>query len=183
MSVYVDDFEVRADVPNGARVVKGVWSHMTADTTAELLAMADKIGMKRSWIQYPEKWNEHFDVTLSKKKLALAAGALAVTAREGVSGLVDRWNAAHPESPRPRFARVSAFPTAGLNIFTIYDAPLDYPGEFVLRRWIVEPGQPRAGEVLGTADTLEAIRALLPAGLAPLGRQAADEQQIVESWV
>lgn len=82
MSVYVDNFKARVDVPNGARVVRGVWCHMTADTREELDAMADKIGMKRQWIQYPGTWKEHYDVTLSKRKLAVNAGALEVDALE-----------------------------------------------------------------------------------------------------
>jgi hypothetical protein len=81
MTVYVDDFMIRADVPNGGRVVRGVWCHMQADTREELDAMADKIGLKRSWIQHPEKpWMTHYDVTLSRRKLAIEAGAIEIGA-------------------------------------------------------------------------------------------------------
>lgn len=48
---------------------------MAADSTEELLAMADKIGLKRDWIQMPGTIYEHFDVTLSMKLLAIKAGA------------------------------------------------------------------------------------------------------------
>jgi hypothetical protein len=88
MTVYVDNYNARVDVPNGGRVVRGVWSHMTADTREELDAMADVIGMKRSWIQYPGTWKEHYDVTLSRRKLALAAGAVEVEALEHVRGFL-----------------------------------------------------------------------------------------------
>lgn len=94
MSVYVDNFNVKADVPNGARTVRGVWSHMTADTRAELDAMADAIGMKRSWIQYPGTWKEHYDVTLSKKKLAIANGAIEVDSMTVAREARDRATAA-----------------------------------------------------------------------------------------
>lgn len=53
---------------------------MVADTLDELNAMAEKIGLKKSWIQggkYP-----HYDITYTKKKLALANGAIQVL-REG----------------------------------------------------------------------------------------------------
>jgi len=96
VSVYVDNFEVPADVPNGARAVRGVWSHMTADTSEELLEMARRIGLRPEWIQHAGTWKEHFDVTLAKKRLAIAAGAIEVSAHEGVRASRARWDAAHP---------------------------------------------------------------------------------------
>lgn len=89
MAVYVDNFKMRADVLNGSRTVRGVWCHMTADTREELDAMADRIGMKRSWIQYPGRWNEHYDVTLTKRKLAVAAGAIEVDIREHIRSFLN----------------------------------------------------------------------------------------------
>lgn len=82
MTVYVDDFYTRADVPNGNHVVRGKWCHMTADTREELDAMATRIGLRPSWIQYPGTWKEHYDVTLSKRRLAVAAGAVEIGYRE-----------------------------------------------------------------------------------------------------
>ncbi len=82
MSVYVDSYMVRADVPNGNRVVRGRWCHMTADTREELDAMADAIGLRRSWIQYPGTWKEHYDVTMSKRALAVKAGAVEIDWRQ-----------------------------------------------------------------------------------------------------
>jgi len=76
MSTYVDRANIRADVPNGTRYVRGIWCHMTADTHAELVAMADRIGLRRAWIQHPGEWHEHYDITLSKRRLAVAAGAV-----------------------------------------------------------------------------------------------------------
>jgi hypothetical protein len=50
---------------------------MWADTLDELLAMADRIGVQRKWLQQPPKasW-VHFDVGLGKKALAIKAGAI-----------------------------------------------------------------------------------------------------------
>jgi hypothetical protein len=69
MSVYVD--EVRHAF--GSMVM----CHMWADSLDELLARADRIGVQRRWLQQPPKasW-VHFDIALSKKSLALAAGAI-----------------------------------------------------------------------------------------------------------
>jgi hypothetical protein len=74
MAVYVDDMEA----PFGRLIM----CHMIADSTEELLAMADKIGVDRKWIQKAGTPNEHFDIAKSKKRLALEAGAIEITWRE-----------------------------------------------------------------------------------------------------
>jgi len=55
---------------------------MIADTSGELLAMADKIGVARKWIQDRGTPHEHFDIALSKRALAVAEGAIEITRRE-----------------------------------------------------------------------------------------------------
>lgn len=74
MSVYVDDYN--------ANFGRMIMCHMIADTTEELLQMVDTIGIDRKWIQKKGTYKEHFDICLSKKKLALANGAKEITARE-----------------------------------------------------------------------------------------------------
>lgn len=78
MTVYVDDYFAKAAVPNGNRTVSAVWCHMTADSREELDEMADAIGLKRSWIQYPGTWKEHYDVTMTRRNAAVKAGAVEV---------------------------------------------------------------------------------------------------------
>lgn len=56
--------------------------HMLADTHDELLAMADKIGVNRKWIQHEGTPREHFDVCKSKRDLAIKHGAIEVTMRD-----------------------------------------------------------------------------------------------------
>lgn len=74
MAVYVDDYRGR---------FRGmIMSHMTADTLDELHAMANTVGLKREWFQ--EGSVPHYDVTLSKKELAIKNGAIKETWREGV---------------------------------------------------------------------------------------------------
>lgn len=74
MAVYVDDMQ--------ATFGRMKMCHMMADTTDELLAMADEIGVPRKWIQKPGTRHEHFDIAMSKRKLAVDAGAVEVTKRE-----------------------------------------------------------------------------------------------------
>lgn len=74
MSVYVDD---------GKAPYKGMMmSHLCADTTEELLAMADRIRIARNWIQHPGTYREHFDVCQNKRWLAVSYGAEEVSGRE-----------------------------------------------------------------------------------------------------
>lgn len=63
---------------------------MSADSRDELDAMADRIGMRRSWIQHPGTWKEHYDVTEPRRAAAVAAGAVEITAREGVERMMAR---------------------------------------------------------------------------------------------
>lgn len=82
MTAYVDDVRHRFG--------RMVMCHMWADTLDELLSMADRIGVDRKWLQRPEgtvdangrplrgmgaSW-VHFDICMSKKAKALAAGAV-----------------------------------------------------------------------------------------------------------
>lgn len=57
-------------------------SHMIADTTEELLKMADAIGIQRKWIQHKGTPNEHFDVCFSHRKKAIALGAIEIGFRD-----------------------------------------------------------------------------------------------------
>lgn len=69
MAVYVDDVRHKYG--------RMVMCHLWADTLVELLAMVDRIGVQRKWLQQPPKasW-VHFDISLGKKALAIEAGAI-----------------------------------------------------------------------------------------------------------
>jgi hypothetical protein len=67
MTVYVDNMR--------AAFGRMKMCHMIADSTDELLAMADAIGVDRKWLQKAGSAHEHFDIALSKRALAVAAGA------------------------------------------------------------------------------------------------------------
>jgi len=75
--VYVDDSRI---LWRGKR-----WSHLYAESLAELLAFGDRIGLKRSWLQNPtgESGLPHFDVTGVMRERAVEAGAIEVTGGDG----------------------------------------------------------------------------------------------------
>lgn len=69
-------------------------------------------------------------------------------------------------------------------MFTIYGRPLDYPDEFVCRRWDERTGKPvDVGEPFACGRTLDDVRHALPLGLVNIGRQPGDDWAIVETWV
>lgn len=72
--VYIDDM----NAPFGRMIM----CHMIADSTAELVDMATKIGVNKKWIQAPGTSHEHFDVCLQMKVKAIKLGAKAITKRE-----------------------------------------------------------------------------------------------------
>jgi hypothetical protein len=72
--VYVDNMS--------AGFGRMVMCHMVADSSVELIEMADKIGVARRWIQKAGTRHEHFDICLAKRKLAVANGATEITMKE-----------------------------------------------------------------------------------------------------
>lgn len=116
MTVYVDDMK--------ANFGNMVMCHMWADTDAELLAMADKIGVQRKWIQgHPQlsfgkhrnaSW-VHFDIAMSKRALAVKAGAVETdrfgpvihTAKLMLSLAESTGNAEMAERARDKIARIA----------------------------------------------------------------------------
>lgn len=78
MAVYVDDMR--------AQFGSMVMCHMLADTDDELHAMAARIGLSRRWWQDPAKTaGSHYDVCLSKRAAAVAAGAFEITYRQAAA--------------------------------------------------------------------------------------------------
>lgn len=76
MPVYVDDMKAN---------FKGyVMCHMLADATEELLAMADKLGAARQYIQNQGSPKEHFDIPFELRALAIQLGAIEISQRQAV---------------------------------------------------------------------------------------------------
>lgn len=86
MTVYVDNVRIKASV---GRYTDRSWCHLLTDdpTMTELHALAQRIGLRRSWFQPPKQyvpgapvawWRGHYDVTEAKRKEAVLAGAVQI---------------------------------------------------------------------------------------------------------
>lgn len=87
MAVYVDNMRA----PYGRLIM----CHMLADTDDELHDMADRIGVARRWHQKAGTPHSHYDICLSKRAQAVAAGAIEI-GRQQLSDLLQRKRAAQP---------------------------------------------------------------------------------------
>jgi hypothetical protein len=67
-----------------------------------------------------------------------------------------------------------------LIIWTIYESPSDYPGQFVVRPTSVRHESPFLNHML--AHDLEAARRLIPPGTVCFERSETDDPVIVETW-
>ena len=74
MTVYVDNMR-----SSNGRSMK---CHMIADTVEELFQIADKIGVRRHWVQSSSKAQIHFKISLAKRRRAINMGAEKITTRE-----------------------------------------------------------------------------------------------------
>lgn len=69
-----------------------------------------------------------------------------------------------------------------IDIWTIYERPIESPDSYVVRLWEVYPGRCEPVE-MHTYATLAEARKSLPAGLHCMNRNPADDPSIVESWI
>lgn len=80
MTVYVDNMRMKAQVGRGR---PARWSHMMADTPEELHEFAQRLGLRREWAQHEDDPPMlHYDVTDTKRRLAIKMGAKEITWRE-----------------------------------------------------------------------------------------------------
>lgn len=68
-------------------------------------------------------------------------------------------------------------------IWTVYDGPADYPGQYVARLFVIRRGVPYVTDTALFSVTLDGLRAKLPPGLFCMPRLPEDEPHIVESWL
>jgi hypothetical protein len=90
MTVHVDNFRCPAKVGH----IRGRWSHLTADTPAELHDFAARLGLQRAWFQAQCRYGQacpavdgvcahfHYDVTDGKRAEAITLGAQPIDLRE-----------------------------------------------------------------------------------------------------
>ncbi|WBF05199.1 hypothetical protein [Burkholderia phage CSP3] len=124
MTVYVDDM-YQSEMGRYGRMKM---SHMIADTTEELIAMARTIGVRAKWLQHPGEHGEHFDIAKGKRELAIAAGAVPITLRQcsamcfrrGVTGELGKpedaeaWRDAHAAARRAQLQEQAGLAEAAL---------------------------------------------------------------------
>ena len=84
--IYVD--EMHAVTPNKNWPYPNA-CHMFADSKKELLFFARQVGLKKSWMQTSSQGIIHFDLTFSKRKIAVREGAQEVRARDIVPKLLE----------------------------------------------------------------------------------------------
>lgn len=70
-------------------------AHMIADTPVELDEFARKLRLKPEWKQDRSKYNEHYDLTESKRIQAIALGAQECSHRE-INAIIFRKKDAQP---------------------------------------------------------------------------------------
>jgi hypothetical protein len=80
VAVYIDDWRQ----PARLGPVDDRWSHLVADSDAELHAFAARLGMKRAWFQHKASrpHQGHYDLPERAREDALALGAVEVTWRQ-----------------------------------------------------------------------------------------------------
>lgn len=70
------------------------------------------------------------------------------------------------------------------SVWTIFEKPLDYPDQYVARRFEIAGGEPKPTSEVLTSLFLEKLREEMRArGLYCLPRNKNDEPQIVECWI
>lgn len=69
--------------------------------------------------------------------------------------------------------------TSRAPIICVYSSPEDYPGKFVARLWDLN----KPTRYIAVAETLEAIREIIPEGMIRFSRDERDSPCIVESWI
>jgi len=71
-----------------------------------------------------------------------------------------------------------------VELFVIYDHPLDFPEHFVVRRWfVVGVDQCLPDYVPRIAGTLEDARGYVPDGLVHMVRRRGEDAFIIETWM
>jgi hypothetical protein len=98
VTVWVDDGFVDGDW--------GRWSgggHLQADTTDELHAFAERLGLRRAWFQSKpgRPWHDHYDLTRPGRDRAIALGAVARPWREAARSNIAARRAARAAVAEP----------------------------------------------------------------------------------
>jgi len=66
-----------------------------------------------------------------------------------------------------------------VELWTVYNHPLDFPDKYVARRFLND----KPTKEIKVGGTLNAVRSQLPRGLTNIGRQSGDDPFIEEVWI
>jgi hypothetical protein len=86
VTVYVDELKTS---PLNSKWKYKKYCHMSSDDLMELEKMAVKIGLKAEWFQ--DKNIKHYDLTESKRKMAIMNGAVEINNTEFVMKFHKKW--------------------------------------------------------------------------------------------
>ena len=70
-----------------------------------------------------------------------------------------------------------------MNLYTVYKDPSDYPGKFVIRRFVISGGNVEPANLICVEDDLETALTRLPPGLVKIDRFENDDPKILEVWM
>ena len=87
--IWVDDMRRSARPANYRGHGIPRWSHLFAETPAELAAFARQLGLSPAWLQYAGTHREHYDVTDTVRRRAVQAGAVPLRYPAGVADLLE----------------------------------------------------------------------------------------------
>lgn len=68
-------------------------------------------------------------------------------------------------------------------IYVVYESPNDYPGQYVIRRWLVGDEVVCDEDPICVHPSYAVAVATLPPGLARIARDEMDDPAILESWL
>ena len=98
MTAYIDDYRIEAQVGH----IHAHWSHLMADSRAELLEFGVRLGLRPAWLQ-DKISGVHFDVTDETRAEAIRLGAVPIRCRsEEWKRVVDEARQQFSGEPRPR---------------------------------------------------------------------------------
>lgn len=109
MSYYVD--EIKRCMPldeTGGRWRWNNYCHLMADTVDELHAAALAVGLKRDYFQNLPGF-PHYDLTVTKRRVAVRLGAVQITCRDMVQRAADTYGLKNIIGPRLTTAATGRF--------------------------------------------------------------------------
>lgn len=68
-------------------------------------------------------------------------------------------------------------------MYTIYFDPKDYPGKYVMRKWVVDTASGQIPMQAYVGDSYDSVIDNLPLGLVKILRDPHDDPCILETWI